>query len=221
MANSVFSTMFAGLFGAWKNYRIGHFYPQVLLAVGIPAVTAAVGVTMVLATTHFYSLDIFSLFFAIVLIPMVVRMFYARNHQKLSVTPNALPRWGLVFTGLVSGAVTALSGLGGGVVMIPALNGLMKFPIRKTIAVSLGVIGMVSLGLTGYNLLIESYEVAQFQWAVGFIVFPMVIPVIIGVMLAVNWGVTLAQRIPAFWIKVLFVMAAGGIVGNLLYDAYF
>ncbi len=219
IANSVFSTMFAGFMGAWENYRIGNFYPRIIVTIGLPALISALGITSLLSLTHFYSLEKFTILFIIVLLPFIFRMLFSQS-PEFHTTISSPPSWGLITTGLVSGAVTALTGLGGGVVVIPALNGLFKLPIHKTIACSLGVIGIVSLGLTLYNIFGESYEVAQFSYATGFILYPMVIPVIGGIMVATNWGVKLAQHLSSFWLKLIFAFATLFILGNLCYNAF-
>lgn len=54
--------------------------------------------------------------------------------------------WALACTGAVSGMLSGLLGVGGGFVIVPALNRFTDVPMRGIVATSLAVIAMVSVG---------------------------------------------------------------------------
>ena len=54
--------------------------------------------------------------------------------------------WALAGTGALSGALSGLLGVGGGFVIVPALNRFSNLEVRKVIATSLSVIAIVSIG---------------------------------------------------------------------------
>ena len=55
--------------------------------------------------------------------------------------------------GLVAGFFSALFGVGGGIVIVPLLLLLMRFPERQAMATSLAAIGVTALaGVIGYSI---------------------------------------------------------------------
>nr|WP_319527074.1 sulfite exporter TauE/SafE family protein [Pseudomonas laurentiana] len=107
-----------------------------------------------------------ALAFALVLIYVCVRMLLKARHE-LKGGAGSLPRdvqpcvlnplqgrlrWtlpcarALAFTGLLSGLLSGLLGVGGGFVIIPALSRYTNLEMRSIVATSLAVIALVSVG---------------------------------------------------------------------------
>ena len=94
--------------------------------------------------------------------------------------------------GLVSGVTSGLFGVGGGVVMVPAMMLLMKMPLKEAIATSLVVI--IPTALTGS---IQNQMLGKINWPVAFSIIPIAM---IG-----GWGGTwLKEQIPAGNLKQAF-----------------
>jgi uncharacterized membrane protein YfcA len=167
--------------------------------------------------TGFYSTKEFAIFFSILMVPLFVRMFMKHKKGDDKLVEN-LRKHELYLTGLGSGMISALSGLGGGFIMIPVLNGLLKVPMKKTISVSLGVIAYVAIGYSIYNMFFTSYPQYDFAYSMGSIVFPMVLPVVVGVLVGAPLGVKWSHKLPAGLLKILFALFCVGVVVKLLID---
>lgn len=218
IANSVFSIMVAGLAGTWQQWRKKNLFPSETFLIGIPAALSAVGVTWLLTLTEWYTVDKFSIFFSILLLPLLVKMFFSKNREEAENGQHQAAPLHYVITGLASGCATALSGIGGGFVVIPVLNGLLRVPVRKTMSVSMGTIALTGLGLTAYNLILSGEHAGLFPYAAGYICFPVVLPVIAGVLLAAPAGVLAARRLSAAALKTIFLLFSLAAIGRMLFN---
>ncbi len=94
--------------------------------------------------------------------------------------------------GLVSGLTSGLFGVGGGVVMVPAMTLLLKLDLKIAIATSLVVI--IPTALTGS---IQNHLLDKINWPVAFSLVPMAM---VG-----SWGGTLLkEQIPTGNLKQAF-----------------
>ncbi len=59
--------------------------------------------------------------------------------------PRDAPNWQLALTGVAAGLVNGLVGLGGGVVIVPVLTTLLRFPIKVAVATSLACVGIIAV----------------------------------------------------------------------------
>src|SRR5436190_15819848 len=93
-----------------------------------------------------------------------------RSAKKVFVFPlDSLQKWKLGVVGMAGGSISALSGLGGGIVIIPILNSFMKIDIRKASSISSGVIMGTALMMTIYNLF--EMPVHEFKaYSMGYII---------------------------------------------------
>ena len=218
IANSVFALIFAGISGSYKQYKIGNFYPKLILFIGIPGVTSAVIATYLLTLTNLYSKEEFAIVFSILLLPIIARMLFKRKNGISKVVIERYPPALFSLIGFVSGAATAISGLGGGFIIVPILNGVLRFPIKKTISISLGVIATVAMGLSLFNIFYFDYSYLEIPYMYGSISFIMVLPVIGGVLLGAPIGVLISQRLPGFALRVFFVLFCVAVIIKLFID---
>jgi uncharacterized membrane protein YfcA len=96
------------------------------------------------------------------------------------------------FIGLISGLTSGLFGVGGGVVMVPAMMLLMKLDLKAAIATSLVVI--IPTALAGS---IQNHTLGRINWPVAFSIIP--------IAMLGGWGGTwLKEQIPAGNLKQAF-----------------
>lgn len=203
IGNSLFLTLLSGLSGSYKQYRLHNFYWKETLTIGLAGASSALLVSMLLPQMPWYDKSAFSWFFTLVLLPMVVRMFWKRKAEPQPEQPMSRPA--LLAIGLASGCVSALTGLGGGVVMVPLLSEWLKLPMRKATSMSLGaIVVMASSSVTWYALQSDPPQLSEWQW--GMIALPAVVPMGLGVLLAAPWGVRLGNWAKPAWSKALFLV---------------
>jgi uncharacterized membrane protein YfcA len=73
--------------------------------------------------------------------------------------------WLSIVVGLILGALTTFTGLGGGVLMLPILIALYRFSQQQAVATSLFAVGLSSLS----SLIIQINQGASFEIGVGFV----------------------------------------------------
>ncbi|MCH8524384.1 MAG: sulfite exporter TauE/SafE family protein [Balneolales bacterium] len=113
--------------------------------------------------------------------------------------------------GGAGGFVAALSGLGGGVLMVPIMNLIYRFTLRKSVSVSEFAIVLISFsGWFQYSLrspltdLDTSSFVSISPYTLGYIDFGVCLPLVIGAFLGAGFGVKLHDKINTRYIKIIF-----------------
>jgi uncharacterized membrane protein YfcA len=201
LANSLFTIIFSGSVSSYKQYKLGNFYPREIFYTAITGVLAAVLMTVLIKSGTWYSKSVFNYVFASMLLVIALRMFLKK--VQVSNTSNIIKPLGYYVTGFIAGIVTAMSGLGGGVVMTPAFTDVPKMDIKKASAISNGVIPVFALAVGILNLSTSSIQKLS-EWQVGYIVFPIVIPMILSTFLLAPLGVIASQKANQQTIRMVF-----------------
>ena len=155
--------------------------------------------------------------FALVLLFVGSRMLWQAHHSAHSpaVTGQAKPRpaccldptegrlrWtgqcarALIGTGMLAGFVSGLLGVGGGFIIVPALNRISELNMRAIVATSLGVLTIVSLGG-----LVSSLFISHVQWSVA-------LPFCGGAVLGMLGGRQVAARFSGPRLQQVFALVA-------------
>jgi uncharacterized membrane protein YfcA len=94
--------------------------------------------------------------FSVVLILTAVKMLLDKKrpeHDEKDIPAPKHNKWVCMLIGILSGAIAAFSGLGGGVFIIPLMHYLLKFPFKKAIGTSSAAILLTSAaGVLSYFL---------------------------------------------------------------------
>lgn len=202
IANSLFAILFAGLSGSYKQWKNKNFYPLEISYMGIAATIASILFAYIISIGTWYTKDRFTWLFIFLLIFIAFRLFTQRNKQ-IEEQDESVNNVKLFLTGLVSGTVSAFSGIGGGVVIVPMLTDLMKMPIKKSTSISLGVISLMALLTSVYNILIHEYILHD---AKQLIYFSLALPVALGSLIAAPYGVQIANKLSAKQIRIIFII---------------
>lgn len=204
LANSLTVIIFTGLFNTWRQYKAGNYFPRYILATGLPGVVTALLGSWLITLGTWYSKDIFNIVFAVVLIPAVIRMLSTRKAPDHLKSDVPLKKFSIV--GAVTGIFTAFSGLGGGIIMIPSFVNLLKLEMKKAVSVSAGVVPIFALPTALYYMFQEPVQqnIPVAHW--GFILYPLVIPMIIGTLFTVPLGVKTGHAMKPGTAKVIFAI---------------
>lgn len=203
IANSIFGTFFAALMGTINHMRNKEFFGKDILIIGVLGVVSSLLTLHFFVNTTLYSQDLFNL----VIVALFIFMLYStlRNAKRQLFFKERTQHKNLMLgsTGIASGLISALSGLGGGVVIIPFLNTLLKYEIRKAKAISLGVILITSTAMIIFNMT-ESPENPTDIPHVGYLLFQITGPMVLGVVLTSAWGVKLSRKVKSSTISYIF-----------------
>lgn len=217
LASSLFAIIFSGLVISWKQFRLGNFYWKPVLYTALPGVISSVCMTRFIESGTWYQKDAFNLVFMAMLLPLMIRMFLRRNAEE-GIDDKLLPEpYKFGITGFFTGMVTSLSGLGGGIVMVPVFSDLLGVPMRKATSISTGVIPFFALPIGLYYAWADApIQLSTYQQ--GYIVLPLVLPLIIGVLAIAPLGVRLAHRLKPVWIKTIFVAVMLVVLSSRIYQ---
>ncbi|MBR9998814.1 MAG: sulfite exporter TauE/SafE family protein [Cyclobacteriaceae bacterium] len=200
IANSFFGMTFASLSASVTNYFHKDIYWKESLLVSIPGAVISIFLLKLIVVRSWYSYQIFS----ILLIGFLLFILISYHLKKKTppVRPS-LPVKTMVLSGLASGSLSALTGLGGGGILIPILSFKYHMDIKKAKSISLVMIFLISLTLT----LMTMNEIPRklfSEYQSGYILFPVALPLSLGVIAGSPAGVKLSHQLSSRIISLIF-----------------
>lgn len=201
IANTVLSTFVSSLANVVTSLRQRMFFLKETLWVGIFAVIFSFLVFEWVVSSGMYSRQLFNSIivgFMFIIILQTFRKLKLSNFDAEHVTTLRLS-----LTGIFSGIVAGFTGLGGGTIIIPMLNLWQRVDIKKAKSISFGVIFMISLWLTIYNLFLGGTVDAIGSY--GLIILPMMLPLIVGVLIGSPLGVITSQKMSSRAVTLVFL----------------
>lgn len=202
IANAIFATLVSSLANVATSIRQKMFYVKETVWTSLSAMIASFIVFELVVKSSFYSRNLFNaviVFFMFIIIIQTFKKLKLSNPQDEEVTK---PR--LIMTGTAAGTAAALTGLGGGTLIIPMLNLWQKMDILKAKSISFGTIFAIALWLSVNNLFFEpAYPIPH---SLGLIVLPMILPISIGVLISSPIGVMTSSKIPARTVTLAFLV---------------
>jgi uncharacterized membrane protein YfcA len=190
----------------------------VVWRVALPVAVASIVAAIVGASLAPYIPGaILELAFAVLLVVAAIQMVRgygveARGRERHVTWPRA------VVTGGVVGLLSALLGVGGGVVAIPLLAHLMRLEVRELAATSLVVVMFSALaGMVTY--MVGGAGVAgRPPGSLGYVHLLAALPILAGSLLTVGWGTRLNQRLPVRQLRWIFAILFGAVAVQLLVE---
>lgn len=203
IANSIFGTMAASLFASITLIRDKDFYWKEVLIVGASGVVVSYLLLFLFVNTPYYSERTFNIAVIVFLILILFTSFNKSKYQLLFNKPVKNEKAWHIFTGGTAGAMAALSGLGGGTVVVPLLKSGMHMDIKRAKSISLGVILITSTLMTVFNMLDNPAQPYSGS-SIGYIVMPVAIPLSLGVVVSSPFGVKVSHKISSRIISYIF-----------------
>lgn len=216
LANSLFAIFFSGISGSIKQYLAKNFFPKEIIQTAIPAAFSSIAVTYLINSGHWYTRERFTIFFLALLSFIAYRILKGRKQEGLPELPEKQGIGYRLFIGFFTGIISAFSGIGGGVIMIPFYTELMHFNLKKATGISLGVIMVMSGMLSAYTLCFEHALQLNLPYTMGLLVFPVVLPLVIGTVLFAPYGVTLSHKLSTNTIRIIFFVFVTAVILKML-----
>lgn len=204
IANSIFGTMFAALSGNIALWRREEFYPKEVLAIGFFGTIVSLSLLYFFVNTPAYQKSEFNVVVIVLMVLIAWRTLRQVSVIRIEGQEKKSGVFGFSIIGAISGAVAALSGLGGGTIIVPVLNTGFNMTMQKAKSISLGVIFITSLSLTLLNIFSETSFGAN-DYNSGYIVWPLALTLSLGVVIASPFGVSVARRMSGKTISYIFV----------------
>lgn len=237
LANSIALVFASGISGIFRQYQLGIYNFKNSLSVGIPGAAAAALTSYLIQQGSWYSHQRFSYVFLIFLLISISNMLFIRDHQPPTPdsrlpTPDSRPPspdprppspdprpLKPIFVGLLAGSVVSLSGLGGGIIMVPLFRMLLKMPTKSATALSLSVVPLLAiLPILQY---INQPSVPNLPlWHTQYLVWPYYLPMATGVIFFSSFGQKLATKMSAISIRVIFALLSLSILIKTVYELF-
>ena len=216
LANSLFTVIFSGLIASYTQYKLGNFFLKEILKTAIPGIITALVLTHFIKSDEWYSKTVFNIVFASVLLIIVLLMIFKKKPQIVPERKEG-KTYQYSLTGMLAGVFTAFTGLGGGVLLTPIFTDILKHDIRKASSISNGIIPLFAIAIAIHNLA-GSAPVLVSEWQIGYIVFPVVIPMILATLVFAPIGVRTSQKTKSHIIHAVFISFVSVVFIKLLYE---
>jgi uncharacterized membrane protein YfcA len=217
LGSSLLCTMAAASTGAVVQLRNGAVDGRAVLLVGCVAAVAVVLTGRLITTQPWYSKDAFQIVLGLVLLAVVARMLTARPRAD----DGEAPRRGLLVlggTGLLAGTLSALAGIGGGIVMVPALDTLARFPLKLAAGTSTAsIVPIAAVGVATYAILGLGADVPP--GAIGYVDWLDSLALALPAMVAAPLGAQTAHRVNVRVVRIAFASLAAVVAVRLLWSA--
>lgn len=119
--------------------------------------------------------------------------------------------------GVIAGMVVSLSGLGGGIIMVPLFRMLLKKPMHQATALSLSIVPLLSItSLIQYSIAKPTHFINTSQ--TGYLIGNMLLPMMLGVIFFSSFGQKTAPRVPVVWLRIIFALLSGIILVKTLLE---
>lgn len=205
IGTSLLVVVFSGASSAYQHQKKGNVDWRAMAFIGFSSALTAFATARIAASLSGRHLRIA---FAIIVIGAGIRMLTEsrdKAEKKLEMTkpPNDI---GLIGVGLVAGIVSALAGIGGGVVTVPMMYQLLKMPLRIAIGTSSAAIVITALfSVTGYVINGIGHPDLP-PWSLGFVDLQRGLSLAFGTVFLAKLGAYVSFRTHPFLLRKLFAL---------------
>ena len=230
LANSIALVFLSGVSGIYRQIKSGNYLLKESLAIGIPGAIAAASVNYLIHVGDWYDKQRFQcVFLAFLLISIYNMLFGKKETQSQPMNDSENSSFKGMGVGILAGATVSLSGLGGGIIMVPLFRMILKKPMHLATSLSLSIVPLLSFLPLFQNLALshpqELFTDVRFLgmtniWQTGYIIWPMFIPMALGVLVFSSFGQKTAPKVPVRWLRIIFALLSTIILIKTLYELF-
>ena len=220
LGTSLFCVGLAAASGAWAQAKAGTLDRRIALATGVAAAVVLPLVGRFVTTQVWYDRDAFQIVFGVFLIGVSLAMLRERKRPDEWETdppePPGLTALGL--SGAAAGALAAMAGVGGGMILVPLYHNVLHIPTKKSVGTSTAAIVIISVvgTLTYFGM---GWGAPTPAGTVGFVDVVSGVTLAVPAMIFARFGVRAANRLPARTVRVTFAVVAILVAARLLWTA--
>ena len=220
LANSIALVFMSGVSGIFRQKKMGTWDWKQSLYIGIPGAISSLAMSMAIEQGDWYSKTRFQTVFLGFLLLSIGNMIWGKTALKTTEnltneakTSPFLP----IMVGTIAGCVVSLSGLGGGIIMVPLFRMLLKKTMHQATSLSLSIVPILAISsLLQYGLNAPAVSINPFQW--GYLLGLLLLPMLLGVMFFSSFGQKTAPRVPVLWLRVIFAVLSSIILIKTLIE---
>ena len=221
VGTSLICSFIASLSSSYKHFQMDNSFFSEGLATGLFGI-AGTFIGRFIATSPYYSEREFIIIFSLILIYSVFHFLRKRQPISNETAATVLPmRWyHAIPIGLASGALATLAGVGGGLVLVPAMTVILSFGFRK--AVSISSMSIVMITCSGWiQLALLTPPTSGFSgWEIGFVDLGVALPLVTGSIFGARYGVKLLSVVRLRVLEIAFSLILMFVAGRMLYGLF-
>lgn len=203
IANSLFGIMIASGMSIIVYKKKGIFPWKEIIGIGLASSIVAYFSLNIIVLQPWFSKTIFNIFIIFLMLYILLKMYLDLKIEKKEDGKITLTEG--LFSGGISGFVSALSGLGGGIIIIPLLTMRFRISLTKAKTISLAMIFLSSLTMTINNLIAKPSQFTVDVSTIGYIIPTCIIPISVGVLIGSPLGVILSSRLNRKYLDLIFM----------------
>lgn len=244
LANSIAIVFASGISGIYRQIKMGTWQWKKSLLIGVPGALASYTTTYWIEHGNWYQKTNFQWVFLGFLMLSIANMLWGKNdvktaHSLSHENPNLqYPFLAFIAIGLLAGITVSLSGLGGGMIMVPLFRMVLKSPMKEATALSLSIVPMLAAAslfsyvfsqplqpLQGlFSELTKTVTITQitfpFPNQVGYLFLPMILPMIIATSITTSFAQKNAKYVPVVWLRIIFALLSASIFFKTICEIY-
>ena len=220
LANSIALVFMSGVSGIFRQHKMGTWDLKQSLWIGIPGAMSSLLMSMAIEQGDWYSKPRFQTVFLGFLLLSIGNMIWGKSQSDQNdndPATNSVPTYLPPLVGILAGCVVSLSGLGGGIIMVPLFRMLLKKPMHQATSLSLSIVPILSItSLLQYAINGPLHPINAFQQ--GYLLGILLLPMMLGVMFFSSFGQKTAPRVPVLWLRVIFAVLSSIILVKTLIE---
>jgi len=236
LANSIALVFMSGVSGTFRQIKMGTWQWKQSLTIGIPGAISNYFMTQAIQDGDWYQKEVFQGVFLGFLGLSILNMIFGKSKSSSPTegkgknnpdideqsTPyqfSLIQDWPSMLVGIFAGTIVALSGLGGGIIMVPLFLIVLKKSMHSATALSLSIVPILSISaLIKYISITPAQQISSYQ--TGYLLWIMLIPMLLGVIFFSSLGQKLATKVPVVWLRVIFALLSAFILVKTLLELY-
>ena len=236
LANSIALVFMSGVSGTFRQIKMGTWQWKQSLTIGIPGAISNYFMTQAIQDGDWYQKEVFQGVFLGFLGLSILNMIFGKSKSSSPTegkgknnpdideqsTPyqfSVIQDWPSMLVGIFAGTIVALSGLGGGIIMVPLFLIILKKSMHSATALSLSIVPILSISaLIKYISITPTHQISSYQ--TGYLLWIMLIPMLLGVIFFSSLGQKMATKVPVVWLRIIFALLSAFILVKTLLELY-
>ena len=236
LANSIALVFMSGVSGTFRQIKMGTWQWKQSLTIGIPGAISNYFMTQAIQDGDWYQKEVFQGVFLGFLGLSILNMIFGKSKSSSPTegkgknnpdideqsTPyqfSLIQDWPSMLVGIFAGTIVALSGLGGGIIMVPLFLIILKKSMHSATALSLSIVPILSISaLIKYISITPTHQISSYQ--TGYLLWIMLIPMLLGVIFFSSLGQKMATKVPVVWLRIIFALLSAFILVKTLLELY-
>ncbi|MEX0681769.1 MAG: sulfite exporter TauE/SafE family protein [Balneolales bacterium] len=218
IGTSLLCNSIAALSSTYKHYQMDNLFLREGILTGIFGILGTYAGRIV-ATSPFYSDREFTVFFSIILFYSAIHHLRKNKPSELHTGKTVRPMklYHALLIGFSAGMLAMLGGVGGGIIMVPAMTIVLSFSFKKVVSISSLAITLITFSgwIQLANMEPATGGISGIHW--GYLDLATAFPLILGSTFGARYGVYLANVIRLRTLEILFGLFVLMVTGRLLY----